>query len=234
MTTKKADFLVFTPHPDDAEFGTSGTVAKLTKEGKAVVYVVCTNGEKGTDDTNMLPEKLVKIREKEQLEAAKILGVKDVIFLRHADQALEDTPEFRKEIAKYIRIYKPEIVITADPYRRYVWHRDHRIVGRVVLDAIFPYARDVWAYPDFMAKSLLPHKVKEVWLWAPEDKDINFRSDITETFELKLQALSCHKSQIKEPFKSEMEKWLCKRAKDMAEGEAFKLAEGFHRVEIWF
>ena len=234
MTTKKADFLVFTPHPDDAEFGTSGTVAKLTKEGKAVVYVVCTNGEKGTDDTTMLPEKLVKIREKEQLEAAKILGVKDVIFLRHADQALEDTPEFRKEIVKYIRIYKPEIVITADPYRRYVWHRDHRIVGRVVLDAIFPYARDVWAYPDFMAKSLLPHKVKEVWLWAPEDKDINFRSDITETFELKLQALSCHKSQIKEPFKSEMEKWLCKRAKDMAEGEAFKLAEGFHRVEIWF
>ncbi len=234
MTTKKADFLVFTPHPDDAEFGTSGTVAKLTKEGKAVVYVVCTNGEKGTDDTNMLPEKLVKIREKEQLEAAKILGVKDVIFLRHADQALEDTPEFRKEIVKYIRIYKPEIVITADPYRRYVWHRDHRIVGRVVLDAIFPYARDVWAYPDFMAKDLLPHKVKEVWLWAPEDKDINFRSDITETFELKLQALSCHKSQIKEPFKSEMEKWLCKRAKDMAEGEAFKLAEGFHRVEIWF
>jgi len=234
MTTKKANLLVFTPHPDDAEFGTSGTVAKLTKEGKTVVYVVCTNGDKGTDDTNILPEVLVKIREKEQLEAAKILGVKEVIFLRHVDQALEDTPEFRKEIAKYIRIYKPEIVITADPYRRYVWHRDHRIVGRVVLDAILPYARDVWAYPDFMANSLLPHKVKEVWLWAPEDKDINFRSDITETFELKIQALSCHKSQIKEPFKSEMEKWLCKRAKDMAEGEAFKLAEGFHRVEIWF
>lgn len=234
MTEKKADFLVFTPHPDDAEFGTSGTVAKLTKQGKKVVYIVCTNGDKGTDDINMLPEDLVEIREKEQQEAANILGVEEVIFLRHPDQALEDTPEFRKEIAKYIRIYKPEIVITADPYRRYVWHRDHRIVGRVVLDAIFPYARDVWAYPDFMKEGLLPHKVKEVWLWAPEDKDINFRSDITETFETKVQALSCHKSQIKEPFKSEMEKWLCKRAKDMAEGEDFKLAEGFHRVEIWF
>jgi len=234
MTTKKADLLVFTPHPDDAEFGTSGTVAKLTREGKTVVYIVCSNGDKGTDDINMLPEELVKIREKEQLEAAKILGVEEVIFLRHADQALEDTPEFRKEIAKYIRKYKPEIVITADPYRRYVWHRDHRIVGRVVLDAIFPYARDVWAYPDLMAEDLLPHKVKEVWLWAPEDQDINFRSDITETFDLKVQALNCHKSQIKEPFKSEMEKWLCKRAKDMAEGETFKLAEGFHRVEIWF
>ena len=234
MTEKKADFLVFTPHPDDAEFGTSGTVAKLTKQGKTVVYIVCTNGDKGTDDINMLPEDLVEIRKKEQREAAKILGVEEVIFLRHADQAIEDTPKFRKEIAKYIRIYKPEIVITADPYRRYVWHRDHRIVGRVVLDAIFPYARDVWAYPDFLDSGLLPHKVKEAWLWAPEDQDINFRSDITETFEIKVQALSCHKSQIKEPFKSEMEKWLCKRAKDMAEGEAFKLAEGFHRVEIWF
>jgi LmbE family N-acetylglucosaminyl deacetylase len=234
MKEKNANILVFTPHPDDAEFGTSGTVAKLVREGKTVAYIVCTNGDKGTDDINMLPEKLVKIREQEQREAAKILGVNDVIFLRHPDQALEDTPGFRKEIVKYIRIYKPDIVITADPYRRYVWHRDHRIVGRVVLDAIFPYARDVWAYPDFMAEGFLPHKVKEVWLWAPEDKDINFRSDITETFDLKVQALSCHKSQIKEPFKSEMEKWLCKRAKDMAEGEAFKLAEGFHRVEIWF
>jgi LmbE family N-acetylglucosaminyl deacetylase len=234
MIKKNANILVFTPHPDDAEFGTSGTVAKLIQEGKTVVYIVCTNGDKGTDDIKMLPEKLVKIREQEQREAAKILGVNDVIFLRHSDQTLEDTPEFRKEIVKYIRIYKPDIVITADPYRRYVWHRDHRIVGRVVLDAVFPYARDVWAYPDFMVEGILPHKVKEVWLWAPEDKDINFRSDITETFDLKVQALSCHKSQIKEPFKSEMEKWLCKRAKDMAEGEAFKLAEGFHRVEIWF
>jgi LmbE family N-acetylglucosaminyl deacetylase len=234
MTEKNADFLVFTPHPDDAEFGTSGTVAKLTQQGKSVVYIVCTNGDKGTDDINMLPEDLVEIREKEQREAAKILGVEEVIFLRYPDQALEDTPEFRKKIAKYIRMYKPEIVITADPYRRYVWHRDHRIAGRVVLDAIFPYARDVWAYPDFMDLGLFPHKVKEVWLWAPEDQDINFRSDITETFEIKVQALSCHKSQIKEPFKSEMEKWLCKRAKNMAEGEAFKLAEGFHRVEIWF
>ena len=234
MKQKNAHILVFTPHPDDAEFGTSGTVAKLTQEGKTVVYIVCTNGDKGTDDISLNPEKLVEIREQEQLEAAKILGVNDVIFLRHSDQTLEDTPEFRKEIVKYIRLYKPEIVITADPYRRYVWHRDHRIVGRVVLDAVFPYARDVWAYPDFMTEGILPHKVKEVWLWAPEDENINFRSDITKTFDLKVQALSCHKSQIREPFKSEMEKWLCKRAKDMAEGEAFKLAEGFHRVEIWF
>jgi LmbE family N-acetylglucosaminyl deacetylase len=234
MKDKKADILVITPHPDDAEFGASGTVAKLTRQGKSVAYVVVTNGDKGTDDINVLPEELAKIREKEQLDAAKVLGVTDVIFLRHSDQTLEDTPEFRKEIVRYIRIYRPEVVITADPYRRYVWHRDHRIVGRVVLDAVFPYARDVWAYLDLVKEGIHPHKVKEVWLWASEDQDINFRSDITETFDLKVKALSCHKSQIKEPFKSEMEKWLCRRAKDMAEGEKFKLAEGFHRVEIWW
>ena len=78
MTTRKADILVFTPHPDDAEFGTSGTVAKLTCEGKKVVYIVCSNGNKGTDDINMKPEELAKIREKEQLQAAEVLGVQEI------------------------------------------------------------------------------------------------------------------------------------------------------------
>jgi LmbE family N-acetylglucosaminyl deacetylase len=231
---KRADVLVFSPHPDDAEFGTAGTVAKFVKEGKSVVYVICTNGDKGTDDINTKPEELVTIREKEQRAAAEILGVREVVFLGYPDQNVEDNPEFRKEIVKQIRIFKPDLIITADPYRRYIWHRDHRIVGRVVLDAVFPYARDIWAYPDLKEAGILPHKVKDVWLWAPEEVDINYRSDITETFNLKVKALRCHKSQIKEPFSSEMEKWLCTRAKNMAEGEDFKLAEGFHRVEIWW
>ena len=234
MEKKCADILVITPHPDDAEFGTAGTVANIVQKGKVVVYIVCTNGDKGTDDVNVKPEALAKIREQEQLNAANVLGVEEVVFLRHPDQSLEDNNEFRKEIVKYIRIFRPELIITADPYRRYVWHRDHRIVGQVVLDAAFPYARDIWAYPDLIEEDLKPHRVKEVWLWAPEDRDINFRSDITRTFDLKLKALRCHKSQIKESFSSEMEKWLCTRAKNIAEGEKFKLAEGFHRVEIWW
>ncbi|MFB0566035.1 MAG: PIG-L deacetylase family protein [Candidatus Aminicenantaceae bacterium] len=234
MTEKIADILVITPHPDDAEFGVAGTVVNWVRQEKIVVYLVCTNGDKGTEDPKVSPGELARLREKEQLDAAKILGVNEVIFLHHPDQSIEDTPEFRKEIVRYIRIYKPEIVVTADPYRRYIWHRDHRIVGRVTLDAVFPYARDRWAYPDLLEEGLMPHKVKEVWLWAPEDRDINFRSDITNTFEIKLKALRSHKSQIKESFSSEMEKWLCMRAKTLAEGEKFKLAEGFHRVEIWW
>ncbi len=232
MKEKRADILVITPHPDDAEFGVAGTVVHWARQGKIVIYVVCTNGDKGTDDIKIKPEKLAKIREKEQLEAAKILGVKEVIFLGYSDQTLEYTPEFRKKIVRLIRTYKPEIVVTSDPYRRYIWHRDHRIVGQITLDAVFPYARDIWAYPDLLEEGLKPHKVKEIWFWASED--INHRSDITQTFDLKLKALRCHKSQIKESFSSEMEKWLCERAISMAEGEKFKLAEGFHRAEIWW
>jgi len=234
MKKIKADTLVISPHPDDAEFGTAGSVAGMVKQGKVVVYVICTNGDKGTDDPELKPAELASIREQEQLEAAQVLGVKEVVFLRYPDQGLEDTADFRKNIVQQIRLFQPELVITADPYRRYIWHRDHRITGRVVLDAVFPYARDLWAYPDLIESGIKPHKVPKVWLWAPDEADINFRSDITSTFEQKLQALRCHKSQIKEPFASEMEKWLCTRAKDMAKGEDFKLAEAFHQVDIWW
>ena len=232
MGEKQADVLVITPHPDDAEFGVAGTVVHWVKQGKDVVYIVCTNGDKGTDNPDVTPDELAEIRKKEQLQAARILGVKEVVFLGHPDQSLEDTPEFRKEIVRLIRIYRPDTVVTSDPYRRYIWHRDHRIVGQVTLDAVFPYARDIWAYPDLLEEGHKPHRVKEIWFWASED--INHRSDITQTFDLKLKALRSHKSQIKESFAAEMEKWLCERARSMAEGEKFKLAEGFHRAEIWW
>ena len=231
MTVKPAQVLVVIPHPDDAEFGVAGTVARWVKEGKEIVYVVCANGDKGTSDFNMKPEKLVKIREREQQAAARLLGVREVIFLRHPDQSLEDTPEFRKEIVRLIRMYRPETVVTADPYRRYIWHRDHRIVGQVTLDAIFPYARDHLAYPDLMEEGIQPHKVKEVLLWAAPE-DINYRSDITGTFDVKLAALRCHKSQVNDTKIPDLEDRLKQRARDMAEGEDFELAEAFHRVEI--
>jgi len=232
MGEKRADVLVVTPHPDDAEFGVAGTVVHWVRQGKEVVYIVCTNGDKGTENAKVKPDELAGIRQKEQLKAAKILGVKEVVFLGHPDQGLEDTPEFRKEIVRLIRIYRPDIIVTSDPYRRYIWHRDHRIVGQVTLDAVFPYARDIWAYPDLLEEGLEPHRVKEIWFWASED--VNHRSDITQTFNLKLKALRSHKSQIKETFVAEMEKWLSERARSMAEGEKFKLAEGFHRAEIWW
>jgi len=225
----QAHVMVVIPHPDDAEFGVAGSVARWTREGKEVVYVLCTNGDKGTSDPNMKQEELVKIREKEQLEAAKTIGVSEVVFLRHPDQTLEDTPEFRKELVRLIRKYRPDTVVTVDLYRRYLWHRDHRITSRVTLDAIFPYARDYYSYPDLIEEGFEPHKVKEVLLWGSEEP--NFCSDITDTFDLKVAALSCHKSQINGA-SPEMAERMKGRAREMAECEDFELAEAFYRLEI--
>jgi len=230
MTMKPAQVMVVTPHPDDAEFGVAGTAARWAQEGKQIVYVVCTNGDKGTSDNNMKPEDLARIREREQMAAARLLGVREVIFLRHPDQSLEDTPEFRKELVRLIRIYRPITMVTADPYRRYIWHRDHRITGQVTLDAVFPYARDLFSYPDLIEEGLQPHKVRELLFWAADD--VNYRSDITDTFHLKVAALRCHESQVGHIPPQELEELLKERHREMAEGEEFQLAEAFHRVEI--
>lgn len=221
--------MVVTPHPDDAEFGVAGTVLKLTREGKKIVYVVCTNGDKGTSDRNMKPEDLVKIRQKEQRAAAKLLGVSEVEFMGYHDQGLEDTPEFRKALVRLIRRYRPEVVVTANPYIKYMWHRDHRITGQAVLDAVFPYARDYLSYPELLEEGLEPHKVREVWLWGPEDA--NHYSDITDTFDIKIEALGCHKSQvgnIPQEMRDRMREW----SRTMAKGQSFELAEAFHRIQM--
>lgn len=221
--------MVITPHPDDAEFGVSGTVVKLTRQGKKVVYVVCSNGDKGTSDRDMKPEELAKIREREQLAAAKVLGVSHVEFLRYPDQSLEDTPEFRKALVRVIRRFRPEVVVTASPYRRYMWHRDHRITGQVALDAVFPYARDHLSHPELLEEGLEPHKVREVWLWAADDA--NYHSDVTDTFDIKMKALGCHQSQvgaIPPEMRERMRDW----ARMMAEGQDFELAEAFYRIEM--
>ena len=232
MKVKLAQVMVVTPHPDDAEYGVAGTVVHWVNQGKEVVYVVCTNGDRGTSDAGVTPEELAKTRETEQIAAADLLGVREVIFLRHPDQGLEDTGDFRKEIVRLIRLYQPETVVTADPYRRYVWHRDHRITGQVTLDAIFPYARDHLSYPDLMKEGIYPHKVKEILLWGTED--VNHRSDITETFHVKLAALQCHKSQVGHIPPEELEKRLRERHRFLAEGEDFLLAEAFHRAEVFW
>jgi LmbE family N-acetylglucosaminyl deacetylase len=223
---KAIDAMVISAHPDDAEFGVAGSVARWTDAGQTVVYVIATNGDKGTTDRNLRPEDLIRIRKKEQLSAANVLGVQDVVFMGYPDQGLEDTPAFRKEIVRLIRQYQPRLVVTSDPYRRYLWHRDHRIMGQVVMDAVFPFARDHLAYPDLMEEGIKPHKVAQIWFWGTDD--INLRSDITATFDRKLKALQCHASQVRELGVADLGSWLEKRCRQLAEGEAFELAEAFH------
>ena len=189
--------LVITPHPDDAEFGCSGTVAKLIQNGKEVFYLVATNGGKGGRDTDMTSNYLVSARQREQQQAAELLGVSEVVFLDFGDGELEDNDAFRGQLVYHIRRLKPDIVFTTDPFRTSFYiHRDHRITGIVTLDAVFPYARDRLHYPEHISAGLSGHNVEEIFFWGSETPDVFI--DISDVTDLKIKALLCHTSQLQD------------------------------------
>jgi LmbE family N-acetylglucosaminyl deacetylase len=157
------------------------------------------------------------------------LGVEHVVFLGHDDQGLEDTSEFRKELVKVIRTYRPRVVAAPDPYRKYIWHRDHRIAGQVALDAVYPYARDRLAYPDLIEEGYQPHKVWELLFWGSDEP--NYFVDISSTYATKLKALRCHKSQLKQ-FRKGWEDWLLNMHKRHTQKHDYELAEAFYRVKV--
>lgn len=221
--------LVVTPHPDDAEGGAGGTIARWTRQGRKVVLVVCTNGDKGTSDRTLKPADLARIREEEQRQAAAVLGITEVVFLRLPDQGLEDCTEFREKLVRQIRTHRPGTVVTMDPYRRYIRHRDHAVCGRVTLDAVFPYARDHLAYPEHLEEGLEPHHVREVYLWGSEEADTFL--DVTETFTVKMDALYCHVSQMRRP-RAERESQTRASYAVFGEQAGVPLAEPFKRIDI--
>src|SRR6202171_6415119 len=141
MTQRIQNVLLVTAHPDDSEFGAGGTVAALTREGKSVSYCILTNGNKGSGDRTMTPERLVKIREEEQRNAARVLGVDTVDFLGFPDCELENTRESRMAVTAAIRRHRPDLIISQNPRRTtnlFVSHRDHRVAGDIALDCIYP------------------------------------------------------------------------------------------------
>lgn len=230
MANTKMRVLVMSAHPDDSEFGCGGTIAKWVAEGREVIYIVCTNGDKGSSDPEMTSERLAVIREQEQREAAQTLGVSEIVFLGHPDGELEDNRTFREELVRYIRKYRPEIVMAPDPYRRPFQHRDHRITGIVTMDALFPFARDHLHFPDHKAAGLSPHKVRELYLWGSDAPDVFI--DISATFEKKIAALRCHVSQVGQRPEGMFEKWVRERAAAMGQCGEMALAEGFRRIQL--
>ncbi len=230
MSDTQQTILVVTPHPDDAEGGAGGTIARWTAEGKKVVLVVCTNGDKGTSDRTIEPRALAEIREKEQLDAAKVLDIAEVVFLRFPDQNLEDCVEFRMSLVRQIRKHRPDLVLTIDPNRPYIRHRDHYMTGRVTLDAVFPYARDHLAFPELIEEGLEPFKVGEVWLFRSEEPDTYI--DITDTFETKMDSLYCHVSQMSRP-KDVASSRARERAAETGKNIGGGLAESFKRIVLW-
>lgn len=217
--------MVIFAHPDDAEGNCGGTTAKWAREGKTIHYLVLTNGDKGSADLSMTPEKLAGIREKEQEEAAKVLGVAGVAFLRQRDGELEVSLPLRREIARIIRLHQPDIVFTHDPWKLYQSHPDHRAAGFLAMDAVIA-ARDHLYYPDHLVQGLKTCRVKEVYLFGTDHPD--FRVDISETIEIKLQAVRRHKSQgLTAP---EVQDRIRNRAREVGAVAGCAYAETFKRI----
>lgn len=222
--------IVVSPHPDDMESGAGGTIAKWAAQGRKVVLIVCTTGDKGSSDVNMSPSALAATREEEQKSSAQVLGLTDVVFLRFPDQGLEDCYELREKISRQIRIHRPETVVTVDPNRPYIRHPDHYVAGRVTLNCVFPFARDVHAFPEQTKDGLEPHKVREVYLWGSPEPDTFL--DVTDSFETKLEALSRHRSQVEQGWELR-EVRARSRYADVGRRIGVQYAEAFKRIEVF-
>ena len=192
--------MVVYAHPDDAEFGLAGTVAKWAKAGVEVTYCMVTNGASGSDDETMTREKLRDTRYAEQRAAAKILGVKHCVFLGYEDGYLYPTLEVRRDVARQVRIHKPDVLIAMDPTFRvaddfYVNHPDHIAAGEVALRAINPDASTRQMFPELWRdEHLEPHKPKLLLLQAFAQGGTVI--DISDVLEVKIKALLAHTSQL--------------------------------------
>ena len=221
--------MVVVAHADDAEFGCSGTVARWCKEGMEVVYVICTDGSKGSTDREMTEERLAETRKQEQMAAGKVLGLKDTVFLGYPDGYLQPTLELRRDIAREIRRFKPDIFITTSPVRTlmgtgYIGHPDHFAAGEAALSAVFPSARDHMTFPELLAEGFEPHKVREVLVMGHDNPDrwVN----VTDTIDMAIEALLSHTSQMGDPegVAQRVRQWKSEAGKgrEMEYAEAFK------------
>jgi LmbE family N-acetylglucosaminyl deacetylase len=225
--------LVVAAHPDDIEFGAAGTVARWVGEGAEVRYLLFTNGDKGSDNPDMDPRSLGAQREAEQRSAAYEIGVSIVDFLGEPDGQLEASLRLRERVTLAIRTFQPEVVMTHDPTvvfvnNEWVNHPDHRAVGQVTVDAVFPTARDPLNFPQHIERGFGPWKVAELFLWSTNEA--NQIVDIGETLERKIAALACHASQFHDF--AETAKWLRRRAEELGERVGYPAAEGFRRVML--
>lgn len=179
-------------HPDDAEFGAGGTLAKWAAAGTEATLLVLTDGSKGSWDPSLSPPDLVRMRMNEQTLAAEALGVDSTLNLSHVDGELEYTMELRAEVCLWIRRLRPDVVLTHDPWRRYMMHPDHRATGWAAIDGVVA-ARDHLFFPEQLAGGLTHHRPGAVLLWAADEPD--HYEDVTGFVDRKVAALLSHSSQ---------------------------------------
>jgi len=188
--------LCIVAHPDDVDFFCAGTVLLMTRRGVAVDLVLATSGDKGSRDGAVSGADLAATREREQIASAGLLGAGRVDFLRRRDAELVDSLELRGELVREIRRSRPDVLFTFDPTPGYRQHPDHRVIGRVALDAAWPCARDPLTYPEMGA----PHETAEAWLFGgPAGSRVDLTIDVGEVLDAKIAARLEHRSQTGEP-----------------------------------
>ncbi|MBN2500868.1 MAG: PIG-L family deacetylase [Anaerolineales bacterium] len=224
--------LVIVAHPDDPEFGAAGTIARWTRAGAKVTYVIVTDGDKGSSEPGMTSAEITHRRQAEQVAAAKAAGVDDVVFLGVRDGEVENSLELRGQIVRQIRLHRPDIIVTHDPTTyigtHRINHRDHRTVGATTLDAIFPLARDRLNFPEHEQEGLEAHNVLNVFLLFTDQPD--YWVDISDTIDVKIAALSEHKSQVGDL--EELDERMRERCRQSAENLSFEYAEAFRRITL--
>jgi LmbE family N-acetylglucosaminyl deacetylase len=206
--------LVILAHPDDPEFFCGATLAKWVKQGHEVAYCLLTCGDKGSKDPEKSADQICKTRHEEQLAASKVIGASSIEFLDLPDGYLLPSIELRRSVVRVIRQKKPDILVTCDPTNLFpsgsyrLNHADHRYAGQVVLDAVFPAAGNIHFFPELLKEEgLQPHSPKEVWISLTSNPDVTL--DVTDTWDIKLNALLEHKSQIGDPveFAERIKNW---------------------------
>ena len=184
-------------HPDDCDFGAGGTIAQWTAKGIEVSYCIITNGDQGGEESGIPLEEMAQVRQKEQRDAGAALGVTDITFLNYRDGWLMPSIELRKEIVKAIRIAKPDRMLVQSPERNweriFASHPDHLAAGETAIQAVYPDARNPYAFTDLKEAGFEPWRVREVWMTGSPTP--NHFVDITETFDKKMAALHSHVSQ---------------------------------------
>jgi len=225
--------MVIFAHPDDAEIGSGGVVAKWVAAGCEVTYVLCTNGAAGTADRSLTPAELVKQRADEQRAAADFMGVRHVVMLGYPDGALEDTRELLGDVVRALRLHRPHTVLVHDPYRmKGFQHRDHRNAGIATTDAVYPFARDHLHFPEQITREgLEPHKVRELWYWGMDTPDVIV--DVTGSIDRQIAALVRHESQVpgfNVPPGETLGERVKRHAAELAAGYGFEYGAVFRRL----
>ncbi len=224
--------MLIVAHPDDIEFGSVGTAARWVQAGCEVAYVMVTSGDVGIAKLELTRAQAAAIREAEQLAAAAVVGVKDVVFLGEPDGMVVNTLDLRRRLVREIRRFKPEVVVCGDPTVMFVENSyinipDHRAVATAALDAVFPSAGQPHLFEELAAEGLTAHKVRKVYVegWGGGDTWVN----VSDVMDLKIAALRKHESQMGE---WDPEPMLREWGRSAAKGKEMEYAEVFRVMTI--